>query len=748
MTASFLVLRGRERLLAAIRIFDAMSATSPTALSTNICRHFITEIAMPNRHLNCFPAQARSGQARRSAVSAWAGPLLALAAILLQPMNASRAQAEDIGILAPGDAAITSFSGVVDPLTDVPEGSPDTVLDETLINVTGTTLRIDALAAPGYVWDARMWQNPPVWEFKALDIGQVFGVTIDDAKFPNIYTTATSAYGLHIVAPDADGDGRPERLKKGAAAAQWMPGMWGTTDEKDPPGSVGGPGSIWKIDGKTAEVSLFANVMLKGNPNSGAGLGNITYVPEFKQLFVSDLSTGMIHRFNMDGTEAEIYDHGDTGRTAAKLPPIAYDPAGTLDITSKDFDSEDPESWGFTDPDRRVWALAFHDGRLFYSVVGGSQIWSVGFDKKTGKFLNDAQWELDVPKKPKNLPVTDMVFSHKGAMILAQRGEMSSAYDYANFADTGKARTYRYWLENPDDPKTPSRWIAEPEEYAVGFDDNNRATDGGLALNYGYNDQGYIDSNQCEASLWTTGDNLRHTEDAELQKALLKGGPLAVDGLQGMPAGPVKNKNTPPWASYMLDVEAANTDLTFETDDPIQWSDNNTQGWMGDVAIYHPCGSGFGGGGNSFGGAGYGWSDPDYVTGGGGGSGTGGQCTPGVDCPPPPPKACIKTAGEMVCDESTGQWSYALQTAPAAGFNPDMIKITGGSPGVSVVNGPMIPLSSTGIAGLDLAGAAPGQLITIPICLFNQAEMDSGKPFDCCKTTITVRVPTKACVKK
>ena len=34
-----------------------------------------------------------------------------------------------------------------------------------------------------------------------------------------------------------------------------MPGLWGPQ---------GGPGSIWKIDGTTGEVSLLANVVLGG----------------------------------------------------------------------------------------------------------------------------------------------------------------------------------------------------------------------------------------------------------------------------------------------------------------------------------------------------------------------------------------------------------------------------------------------------------------------------------------------------
>jgi hypothetical protein len=422
------------------------------------------------------------------------------------------------------------------------------------------------------------------------------------------------------------------------------------------------------------------------------------------------------------------------------LPAVAFDPANALNIAKKDFDSEDPETWGFTDPDRRIYALAFHNGRLFYSVVGGSQIWSVGFDKITGAFENAAQWEIDVPKKPKNLAVTDIVFTHKGAMILAQRGEIKSTYDYANFADAGKSRTYRYWLESPkDDPTTPSRWIAEPEEYAVGFDDTNRATDGGLALNYGYDKFGYIDTRVCEATLWTTGDNLRRGENPELVKALLPGGPLVIDGLQGMPAGPVIDKNLPPWATYMLDVEPSNTDMTLQTDDPLQWSDITTQGWMGDIAIYHPCGGGAGDVAQYYGGAGYPWSYPPYI------EVVDGGCTPGKDCPEPP-KACVIPQGEFECNPRTGTLTYHLGLTLNTGLKANAVKILNSSPGVKVTNGPVINLGAS--VNLELGTVLPGQLISIPICIFDKSAMETGQPFDCCKTTVTLKAPLNACVKK
>ena len=277
----------------------------------------------------------------------------------------------------------------------------------------------------------------------------------------------------------------------------------------------GGPGAIYKVDGATGAVTLFANVTLDGVPNPGPALGNLAYDSAHKQLFVSDLYTGMIHRFALDGSDRGApYDHGVTGLTAAKLPALAFDPKNRPNIASDRFDSEDPNTWGYAPAARRVWGLAVHDGRLFYSARNGSrtdgpQIWSVGI-AADGNFAADPRWELDVPAKPGPYAVSDIAFSQSGAMILAQRAAVAGAYDYVAFTQGGEPRVLRYWLETPDDPKTPSRWIAAPEEYAVGFAGDYRNTNGGVALGYGYDKDGALQSGSCEAALWTTGQNLRN----------------------------------------------------------------------------------------------------------------------------------------------------------------------------------------------------------------------------------------------
>ena len=50
---------------------------------------------------------------------------------------------------------------------------------------------------------------------------------------------------------------------------------------------------------------VFSRIMLNGRRNTGAALGNIGYDRTNKQLFVSDLETGMIHRIRAaDGCDS------------------------------------------------------------------------------------------------------------------------------------------------------------------------------------------------------------------------------------------------------------------------------------------------------------------------------------------------------------------------------------------------------------------------------------------------------------
>ena len=348
-------------------------------------------------------------------------PLLLLCHFL--PGSAGAQQPDHPPKLNLGDAVVSGFSGTVAPDPAKP-ASNKSATDLTFINPDGASARILGIGRPGYVWDGRLFAAPKSFDVFARDTGQVFGVALDDQPAPNIYLAATSAFGLNLIGRGADG--QPERRKTGGPGAGWMKGQFGLDLQGD-------PGSIYKVDGATGVVTLFAKVMLDGVPNPGPALGNLAYDAAHKQLFASDLYTGMIHRFAIaDGSESGApYNHGVTGRGVANLPPVPFNPANRPNIANNKFNSENPDSWGFAPPERRVWALAVHQGRLFYSARNGStteapQIWSVSI-APDGSFATDARLEVDIAAQPGPYQVSDIAFSQKGAMLLAQRAPIAAA---------------------------------------------------------------------------------------------------------------------------------------------------------------------------------------------------------------------------------------------------------------------------------------------------------------------------------
>jgi len=484
-----------------------------------------------------------------------------LAALWSFALGFAPAAAAD-AIFAPGDPIVTGFSGVVEPAS--PRAGTDPI-DLTFIDPAGKSVVIQKLEPDGPP-AGQLINASEAFSATAADVGQVFGVTIDDAPdsmgaaAPNIYVAATSAFGLNIVVPGSDGN--PVRSKTGAADATFMLGQWGGAG-----GEEGHPGSIWKIDGTTGDISLFSTIA-----NSGAGLGNIVYDAASAQFFVSDLDTGLIYRLASDGTIADTYDHGVTGRPTHGLDPVADD-GSAVDITDPSFNTEDPTTWGATQPERRVYGLAIHNGRLYYSVADGPQIWSVGL-KADGSF-GTPRWELDVTGLSSTNEVTGIVFDPQGRMILAQRGPQVGSYDYSVFAEPGTSSVVRYKREAPDDPGTPSVWVATPDTYAIGLPENGTAASGGVAVGYGFNEDAGDFSGACGATVWASGDGLRANPD--LDPAIE--GPMQIEGLQGTAKTLVRPANDPPLNSFFTDYDGNTDDATA-----------NQAGHVGAVAIWQVCG--------------------------------------------------------------------------------------------------------------------------------------------------------------
>ena len=470
------------------------------------------------------------------------------------------AHATEAGIIKRGDAVVTGFSGTK---TDKDVPADVHPLDRTFINLGGSSAQIFDLSVLGTGPRGQVADVPSKLQIKAADVGQVFGLTLDDGNgtnAPNAYLTATSLFGLNLVTKSASG--KVERLLKGAPDAAWMPGQFAFD-------KGGTPGSVWKVDGVTGATSLFATIKTYGNDNAGAGLGNITFDPKSRLLFVSDLESGMIHSIALNGKERDIFDHGVNGRKSQGLDPIAFDETRRMDITSPSFNSEDPATWGYADARRRTFGVAVNAGRLYYSVAEGPSVWSVSIDDD-GDFGSDARIELEV--KDQASAISDILFDGSGMLFLSQRGNGAGSYDYSSFATPQQSAVLRYKWDAKE-----SRWAAVPDEYAIGMAKDFRGTQGGIASNYGYDKFGNIDFGKCRQTLWSTGEHLRELTGGV--EKVSSGGARIVHGLQGNYKSRVRPANEPPFETWFTDYDGRD-------------GDKDAFGHIGDVAIFAPCNPG------------------------------------------------------------------------------------------------------------------------------------------------------------
>ncbi len=376
------------------------------------------------------------------------GVALAAGVYVLAPPTAANAQ--DARLLSPGDAVVTGFSGVA------PLNGSATVLGIDLQGPSAQVLPLSALPGPA---NGSMASVPAKRMISAAEVGQVFAIALDnggDSQSPNVYLGATSMFGLHIV--EAGGG---ERLENGEPDAEFMKGQFGPD---------GAPGSIWKVDGSTGEVSEFTRLP----DNSGPGVGDVVHDSGSGQFFASDLDTGLIHRIGADGTVINSFDHGTQGRGSAGMAEVADD-GSRLDITNPAFDTADPATWGYTQQDRRVWGLAVKDGRLYYSVAASNQqVWSVGLTPDGG-FAGDAELEFDIEGLAGDGPVTDLAFDKPGRLYVAQRGVQKASFNFGEFAEPASATVLRFKpAENGDG------WVADPDSYAIGMPPEHNNANGGV----------------------------------------------------------------------------------------------------------------------------------------------------------------------------------------------------------------------------------------------------------------------------
>jgi hypothetical protein len=464
----------------------------------------------------------------------------ALMAFVVMPVLPAAAQNV---ALQPGEAFLTRFSG------SMPAAGAS------VIDPNGTVGSIIDLRSPGQPPQGQHWiEEPQRQPVTAAQVGQVFGVALDDAPSPSIFIASTANFGLHRTADNS----------------AWMPGMFGPL----------GPAAIYRLDAANGyQPQPFAQVTLGGRQNTGAGLGNIAYDRFNKQVFVSDLETGMIHRLRAaDGTDLGTWDHGTQGRAnfldveskaPKSLPPIAFDPASRAlvnDCPGGDF-SRSPECWNIAQSGRRVWGLGVMrnaqsaETRLYYSVNSSpafgngawsqapedekrNSVWSVRLAPDGSFDGTDVRREFLLPDffgKPEDVaragyssPVSDISFQACGSqpvMLVAERGTQRNLGLDADdaFATPHEARSLRYEYDSQNGWRPIGRYdVGSYVRGQEGMPYMRANCAGGATFAYGYDANfNAIDRGKTDQFVWNSGDALCSPE-----------GPCMIPGAQAQAGGP------------------------------------------------------------------------------------------------------------------------------------------------------------------------------------------------------------------
>jgi hypothetical protein len=301
--------------------------------------------------------------------------------------------------------------------------------------------------------------SPPTYEHPdwTLDfIGSIFGVAMSGDG--TMYGAASSIYSLDFV------------------------------------GSLGGSGSIYRLDGNTGQPSELIEL-----PNvSGAGLGNIAASCDTGLLYASNFEDGLIWAVDPSGNAVDSYRHSDGAALGSVGDPNdvpGYAPLGS-----------------------RPWAVQPVGSRLYYSVwvedqnrvdvARNNEVWSIGLDP-AGQFLTGTrQFEFSTPDFvwngfPDNTtsPISDISQGPDCCLYIGERTMFSDG-------GTGAHRSRVLVACQQED----GSWIVDDTLFQMGSSFIGNSSSGGVAVDY-LND----------GRVWATAD------------AVSFGGGEVTYGIQGTP---------------------------------------------------------------------------------------------------------------------------------------------------------------------------------------------------------------------
>ncbi|MFZ1323298.1 MAG: hypothetical protein WAT71_17215 [Ignavibacteria bacterium] len=349
--------------------------------------------------------------------------------------------------LKPGQSVVTSYDPVNSNYNAVK------VID----------LRNKPADAPGgNFWNPNSYAGAN-WDHNTL--GNVFGIALDDEPNPNIFVSRSTVYC---------GTDR--------------------TNFTD---------LIYKLDGTNGSVSAYIS---KNNsagppvanvntiPNTGPGLGNLSYDKWHKQLFATNMEDGVIYR---------IKDNAGTGIVKSYFDPF------TVDVPSNGFAVRGERVWGIgvygkNSADVRVYFGRWKSDRA-NTGNGLNEIWSIALDL-SGEFIpSTLKLEITIPAVLYGYsnPPSDIEFSSKGEMIVAER---------TMNGDMGPCVADGYWAHQ-------SRVIIFPQNSFGKYSSSNYSikkigliynenSSGGADFQYGYLDSNNNTSILCDSVIVGTGDYL------------------------------------------------------------------------------------------------------------------------------------------------------------------------------------------------------------------------------------------------